>query len=90
MTQYILRNNTEQHLCDQTELTVFSREVKNYLMREWFTDAQNAGLKKVAILVSKNAFGDHPEEENHETRIGKLRIFTSTSNLNCIDWLKEN
>ena len=91
MTMYISENKTKNHLSDHTDLKVLSKEVQDYLTKEWFPEVEQIGLEKVAALVSQNAFAKATVDKvNHEARVGKMKIFTFGKKEDCIDWLKGN
>ncbi len=91
MTHYISANKVKAHLSDHTDLKVLSKEVQDYLTKEWFPEVEQSGLQKIAALVSQNAFAKATVDKvNHEAQIGEMKIFTFGTKQDCIDWLKGN
>ena len=67
------RHQVLNHISDQRELKVLSKECQQYLTDEWFPAVAKAGMKKIAILVSEDVFAQ-ATVANVNTKAGNLQI----------------
>src|SRR6218665_1869651 len=56
MTKYIKENGLKNHLSDHRSLKVLSKEVQDYLTKEWFPEVEKVGLTKVGAVVAEDVF----------------------------------
>lgn len=88
MTKYIKDNYLKHHLSDHRQLKVLSKEVQDYLTREWFPQVEKVGLRKVGAVVADDVFAAATVNKvNKEASIGNLQINMFNSEPDCIKWL---
>ncbi len=91
MTKFIEKNKIKYHVSDHTNLKVLSKEVQDYLTKQWFSEVESIGLEKIAALVSANAFAKATVDKvNTEAQIGTMKICTFARQQDCLNWFKEN
>ncbi len=92
LVKFLKNNKVSNHLSDQTQLKVLSREVQEYLVTQFFPAAANEGIKKTAVLVSDDIFAKATVDNvniNATTKVGKIAFKTFNARPDCISWLKE-
>jgi hypothetical protein len=91
MTKYIKGNPAiKGHLSDHRQLKVLSKEVQDYLTKEWFPEVEKAGLKKIGVVVAEDVFAATTVNKvNKEAQVGNLKINTFNSDVDCVNWLKQ-
>ncbi|SDL54976.1 hypothetical protein SAMN05421823_106293 [Catalinimonas alkaloidigena] len=92
LIEYIRQHRLINHLSDQTELRELSPEVQKYLVDEVFPAMGEAGLRKIAILVSADIFAQATVEEvNHDTesKVGLIEFKTFHTPTDCLLWLND-
>lgn len=88
MTRYIKDNLLKSHLSDHRQLKVLSKEVQDYLTREWFPEVEKLGLKKVGAVVADDVFAAATVNKvNKEASVGNLQINMFNSEPECMKWL---
>ncbi|HYC86269.1 MAG TPA: hypothetical protein VEB86_13645 [Chryseosolibacter sp.] len=88
MTKYIKGNVVKSHLSDHRQLRVLSKEVQDYLTREWFPEVEKIGLKKVGAVVAEDVFAMATVNKvNKEAQVGNLQINMFNSEHECVKWL---
>jgi hypothetical protein len=88
MTMYVKDNLVKSHLSDHRELRVLSREVQDYLTKEWFPEVEKVGLTKVGAVVADDVFAAATVSKvNKEAQVGKLTINMFNSETECVKWL---
>jgi hypothetical protein len=88
MTGYIKENMLKNHLSDHRQLKVLSKEVQDYLSREWFPEVEKQGLRKVGAVVADDVFAAATVNKvNKEASVGNLQINMFNSEPECIKWL---
>jgi hypothetical protein len=56
LIDFIRQNRISLHLSEQTELKVLSKDVQEYLVHTFFPEAEQAGLRKLAVQLSEDIF----------------------------------
>jgi hypothetical protein len=88
MTKYIKENNIKSHLSDHRQLKVLSKEVQDYLTREWFPEVEKVGLRKVGAVVAEDVFAAATVNKvNKEGQVGNLSINMFNSETDCVKWI---
>lgn len=88
MTKYIQEKDVKSHLSDHRSLKVLSKEVQDYLTKEWFPEVEKVGLKKVGAVVAEDVFAAATVSKvNNEAKIGQLTINMFNSEKECTKWL---
>jgi hypothetical protein len=88
MTKYIKDNLLKGHLSDHRQLKVLSKEVQDYLTREWFPEVEKVGLKKVGAVVAEDVFAAATVSKvNKEGQVGNLSINMFNSEPECMKWI---
>lgn len=88
MTRYIKENTLKSHLSDHRQLKVLSKEVQDYLTREWFPEVEKIGLRKVGAVVADDVFAAATVNKvNKEASVGNLQINMFNSEPECVKWL---
>jgi hypothetical protein len=88
MTQYIRDNAVKAHLSDHRNLKVLSKEVQDYLTKQWFPEIERIGLRKVGAVVAEDVFAAATVNKvNKEARVGNLQINMFNSEDECTKWL---
>jgi hypothetical protein len=88
MTRYIKEHNLKSHLSDHRSLKVLSKEVQDYLTKEWFPEVEKIGLTKVGAVVADDVFAAATVNKvNSEAKVGKLTINMYNSETDCTKWL---
>ncbi|MFQ3576067.1 MAG: hypothetical protein SNJ77_06490 [Cytophagales bacterium] len=90
MTSFIEKNNVKTHLSDHRQLKVLSKEVQEYLTKEWFPEVEKVGLQKVGAVVAEDVFAAATVSKvNKSAQIGNLKIDMFNSELDCNTWLQK-
>jgi hypothetical protein len=88
MTKYIKENNITGHLSDHRQLKVLSKEVQDYLTRQWFPEVEKVGLRKVGAVVAEDVFAAATVNKvNKEGQVGNLSINMFNSEIECVKWI---
>ena len=91
MTKYVRDNKIKIHLSDHRDLKILNDECKTYLTQTWFPEIEQAGMKKIAALVSPNVFTrksvDDVNESNNRMRMGSMTIENFNTSRDCEKWL---
>jgi len=88
MTRYIKENPLKGHLSDHRQLKVLSKEVQDYLTRQWFPEVEKVGLKKLGAVVADDVFAAATVSKvNKEGQVGALSINMFNSEQDCIKWI---
>lgn len=88
MTKQIKEKSLSTHLSDHRELKVLSKEVQDYLTKEWFPEVEKIGLRKVGAVVAEDVFAAATVSKvNKEAQVGKLSINMFNSETECVKWL---
>lgn len=88
MTHYIKDNGVKSHLSDHRSLKVLSKEVQDYLTKEWFPEVEKVGLTKVGAVVADDVFAAATVNKvNSEAKVGRLSINMFNSEVECTKWL---
>lgn len=88
MTKYIKEQDVKSHLSDHRSLKVLSKEVQDYLTREWFPEVEKVGLTKVGAVVAEDVFAAATVNKvNNEAKVGNLTINMFNSERECTKWL---
>jgi hypothetical protein len=88
MTKYIKENSIKGHLSDHRQLKVLSKEVQDYLTKEWFPEVEKVGLRKVGAVVADDVFASATVDKvNREAQVGNLKINMFNSEPDCVNWI---
>ena len=88
MTKYIKEKDIKSHLSDHRSLKVLSKEVQDYLTKEWFPEVEKVGLTKVGAVVADDVFAAATVNKvNAEAKVGRLTINMFNSETECTKWL---
>ena len=88
MTEYIKEHSLKGHLSDHRQLKVLSKEVQDYLTREWFPEVEKIGLRKVGAVVADDVFAATTVNKvNREAQVGNLQINMFNSEPECVKWI---
>ncbi len=88
MTKYVKENGITGHLSDHRQLKVLSKEVQDYLTREWFPEVEKVGLRKVGAVVAEDVFAAATVNKvNKEGQVGNLSINMFNSETDCVKWI---
>ena len=77
-------------LNDVSDLEINRLENQDWTQKHWFPEADKAGLKYFAFVVSKFAFGEISTEQTNEAaeNEGKIKIKYFKTKEDAIDWLQ--
>ncbi len=88
ITEHAKNNKITVHLSDHRNLKVLSKEVQEYLAKEWFPEVEKIGMRKIAALVAPDLFAKATVDKvNKDAHVGNLVIRTFESEDECIKWL---
>ena len=88
LIDFIKQNRLSLHLSEQTELKVLSKDVQEYLVASFFPEAEQAGLRKLAVQLSEDIFAQATVANvNTKSSSGKLQINSFGSAQKAFDWL---
>jgi len=88
ISEQVKKNNITVHLSDHRNLKVLSKEVQEYLAKEWFPEVEKLGMTKIAALVAPDLFAKATVDKvNKDAHVGNLVIRTFESEDECIKWL---
>jgi hypothetical protein len=88
LIDFIKQNRLSLHLSEQTELKVLSKDVQEYLVTDFFPEAEQAGLRKLAVQLSEDIFAQATVANvNTKSSSGKLQINSFGSAQKAFDWL---
>jgi hypothetical protein len=88
LIDFIKQNRLSLHLSEQTELKVLSKDVQEYLVNNFFPEAEQAGLRKLAVQLSEDIFAQATVANvNTKSSSGKLQINSFGSAQKALDWL---
>ncbi|MBT1699471.1 hypothetical protein KK083_21415 [Fulvivirgaceae bacterium PWU4] len=88
MTHLFKDLEIKMHMSEHRDLGILSLEVQNYLVRGWFPEIENIGVRKVGAVVANDVFAEatvrrvNSEASNRNLTI---RMFTTTED--CVQWL---
>jgi hypothetical protein len=88
LIDFIRQNRITLHLSEQTELKVLSKDVQEYLVHTFFPEAEQAGLRKLAVQLSEDIFAQATVANvNTKSSSGKLQINSFGSASKALEWL---
>jgi hypothetical protein len=86
MTDHIIKHELKFHLSDHRLLKVLSKDVRNYLEREWFPIVEREGLSKIGAVLAEDVFAKANVEKVNTVKFGKMTINTFDSPSECESW----
>ena len=90
LIDFIRQHRISLHLSEQTELKVLSKEVQAYLVNDFFPEAEQVGLRKLAVQLSEDIFAQATVANvNTKSSAGKLQINSFGSAHKALSWLQE-
>lgn len=84
----VKKNNSKNHISDQRELKVLSKEVQDSLTGNFLPTLEKKGIKKLAIITSEDVFAiASVNKVNSSTMLGNMEIKPFNTERDSIDWI---
>lgn len=88
MTHLFKDREIKIHMSEHRDLGILSLEVQKYLVREWFPEIENIGVRKVGAVLANDVFAEATVRRvNREASNRNLTIRMFTTAEDCIQWL---
>ncbi len=85
----LVEHQCDKLIADTTDLGVMGKEKQEFIQQEWFPKAIESGLKKVAFVVPKDAFGKFGmEKANKEAEGSPINMKYFGSLEEAKEWIK--
>lgn len=88
MTQLFKEHGITIHMSEHRALAVLSDEVQEYLVRQWFPEIAQIGVRKVGAVAADDVFAEATVwKVNQEASSGGLIIEMFANEVECVQWL---